>query len=103
MRVSISLGARLVAALYMVAGASAASEKLILLVYVASAATLPATPSVGPAVGQTIITNFLLTDYQTNATLGTELGFCTGIQLQGAIQCLNTLTFATGTMQVLVN
>ena len=91
---------KLIAALCLVTGVSAASEKLVLLLYVASTATLPASISEGPAVGQTFVTNFLVTDYQTNATLGTELGFCTGIQPQGAQQCLVTMTFATGTVQV---
>ncbi|KAK9824758.1 hypothetical protein WJX74_005339 [Apatococcus lobatus] len=84
----------------LIAGTSAASEKMVLLVYIASTATLPANISIGAAVGQTYITNFFVTDYQTNATLGTELGFCTGLQPQGASQCLNTITFATGTVQV---
>ena len=75
----------------------AATERLVTNLFVTDSPAYP-----GPTAtvaGEVFVNNFLLTDYDTNATVATELGFCVAVRTPGPAQCLYTLTFATGTLQ----
>ena len=50
--------------------------------------------------GETLVADFQLRDAQTNATLGNSLGYCILLRAAGPNQCLYTIQFASGTIQV---
>ncbi len=50
--------------------------------------------------GETLVADFEIKDLQTNATLGNSLGYCVLLRVEGPNQCLYTLQFASGTVQV---
>lgn len=50
--------------------------------------------------GETLVADFQLRDVQTNATLGNSLGYCILLRAAGPNQCLYTIQFASGTIQV---
>lgn len=50
--------------------------------------------------GDRLVANFALRDMRTNATVGASLGYCVLLRDTGPNQCLYTIQFASGTIQV---
>lgn len=50
--------------------------------------------------GDILVANFDVRDAQTNATIGNSLGYCVLLRDAGPNQCLYTIQFASGTIQV---
>ena len=50
--------------------------------------------------GDRLVANFALRDIKTNATIGASLGYCVLLRDAGPNQCLYTIQFASGTIQV---
>lgn len=50
--------------------------------------------------GDKLVANFSLRDSETNATIGASLGYCVLLRDAGPNQCLYTIQFASGTIQV---
>ena len=50
--------------------------------------------------GDKLVANFAIRDTSTNATVGASLGFCVLLRDAGPNQCLYTIQFASGTIQV---
>lgn len=58
------------------------------------------TPTKNLTAGAVVISQLVLTDQGTNATVGESLGFCVALRDAGPSQCQITLQLASGTVQV---
>ena len=77
--------------------ATASQEKIVAKLFVTDQPAFPG--PLATVAGQPFVNNFILTDYQTNAIIATELGFCVPVRTPGPAQCQYTLEFAQGTLQ----
>ena len=57
-------------------------------------------PTKNLTAGAVVISQLLVTDQATNATIGESLGFCVALRDGGPSQCQITLQLASGTVQV---
>ena len=87
-----------VAGLTVVYGNRAHQERVVANLFVTDQPDYPG--PLNTKAGQPFVNNFLLTDYDSNATIATELGYCVPVRTPGPAQCLYTLSFAQGTLQV---
>ena len=91
----------LLLALSWAAGAYAATEVVQGNLYFTDS---PVGAAYGPSVqaGQILVADFALKALNTNATLGNSLGYCVLLRSGGPNQCLYTIQFASGSIQVRV-
>ncbi len=79
-----------VAALFCFVTVGAETERVVANLFVTDSPAYP-----GPTTtvaGQPFVNNFILTDFETNATIAEELGFCVPVRDPGPAECTYTLT-----------
>lgn len=88
-----------VCCLFCVAAVGASTELINANLYVTDS---PVSSAYGSNVtaGDRLVANFALRDIMTNATIGASLGYCVLLRDAGPNQCLYTIQFASGTIQV---
>ena len=84
-----------------VATAGASTEVINANLYVTDS-PVPSAYGNNATAGDVLVANFDVRDVQTNTTIGNSMGYCVLLRVAGPNQCLYTIQFASGTIQVCV-